>query len=152
MSDRPAIVSPDDQSVTFVELFFDLVYVAALIQLGDQLSSDVSWSGLGRFAGVFAVLWWTWTGTTAFTNRFAVDDITHRLLVFVQMVAVGETSGQLEEMLGKVAEAGERDVEAAVLGITSLIEPVMIVSMGLVVGLIVLSILLPIFEMNQMIG
>ena len=75
--------------VTWLELFFDLVYVAALIQLGDQLSSDVSWSGLGRFAGVFAVLWWTWTGTTAFTNRFAVDDITHRVLVFVQMVAVG---------------------------------------------------------------
>ena len=72
--------------------------------------------------------------------------------MYVQMVAVGETSGQLEEMLSKVAEACERDVESAVLGITSLIEPVMIVSMGLVVGLIVLSILLPIFEMNQMIG
>lgn len=72
--------------------------------------------------------------------------------MYVQMVAVGETSGQLEEMLGKVAEASERDVESAVLGMTSLIEPVMIVSMGLVVGLIVLSILLPIFEMNQLIG
>jgi len=72
--------------------------------------------------------------------------------MYVQMVAVGETSGQLEEMLGKVADASERDVESAVLGMTSLIEPVMIVTMGLVVGLIVLSILLPIFEMNQMIG
>ena len=72
--------------------------------------------------------------------------------MYVQMVAVGETSGQLEEMLGKVAEASERDVESAVLGMTSLIEPVMIVTMGVVVGLIVLSILLPIFEMNQLIG
>lgn len=72
--------------------------------------------------------------------------------MFVQMVAVGESSGQLEEMLGKVAEASERDVESAVLGMTSLIEPVMIVSMGVAVGFIVLSILLPIFEMNQMIG
>jgi len=72
--------------------------------------------------------------------------------MFVQMVAIGETSGQLEEMLGKVAEACERDVESAVLGLTSLIEPVMIVTMGLIVGLIVISILLPIFEMNQMIG
>ena len=52
----------------------------------------------------------------------------------------------------KVAEASERDVESAVLGLTSLIEPAMIVTMGLVVGLIVLSILLPIFEMNQLIG
>ena len=72
--------------------------------------------------------------------------------MFVQMVAVGESSGQLEQMLGKVTTASERDVESAVLGMTSLIEPVMIVSMGLVVGMIVLSILLPIFEMNQMIG
>lgn len=72
--------------------------------------------------------------------------------MYVQMVSVGEASGQLEEMLGKVAEASERDVESSVLGLTSLIEPIMIVTMGLVVGLIVLSILLPIFEMNQMIG
>lgn len=71
--------------------------------------------------------------------------------MFVQMIAIGESSGQLEEMLGKVAEASERDVESAVLGLTSLIEPIMIVTMGLVVGLIVLSILLPIFEMNQLI-
>ncbi|NNK96827.1 MAG: type II secretion system inner membrane protein GspF [Desulfobacterales bacterium] len=72
--------------------------------------------------------------------------------MFVQMVAVGERSGQLEEMLAKVSDASERDVEAAVLGMTSLIEPIMIVGMGLAVGLIVLSILLPIFEMNQMIS
>ena len=82
----------DAGRVTWLELFFDLVYVAALIQLGDQLSDDVSWGGVGRFAGVFAVLWWTWTGTTAFTNRFAVDDITHRVLVFVQMFAVGNVA------------------------------------------------------------
>lgn len=72
--------------------------------------------------------------------------------MFVQMAAVGEASGQLEEMLAKVAAASERDVESAVLGMTSLIEPMMIVAMGAVVGFIVLSILLPIFEMNQMIG
>lgn len=72
--------------------------------------------------------------------------------MFVQMVGVGEQAGNLEKMLTKVAAAYEREVESAVLAMTSLIEPVMIVSMGLIVGLIVLSILLPIFEMNQMIG
>lgn len=79
----------DDGRVTWLELFFDLVYVAALIQLGDRLAGDISWSGVGAFVGVFVVLWWTWTGTTAFTNRFVVDDIIHRLLAFVQMFAVG---------------------------------------------------------------
>ena len=44
---------------------------------------------MARFVGTFIVLWWTWTGTTAFMNRFAVDDVVHRLLTFVQMFAVG---------------------------------------------------------------
>jgi general secretion pathway protein F len=71
--------------------------------------------------------------------------------MFVQMIAVGEQSGSLEVMLNKVAEAYERDVETAVKGMTSLLEPMMITAMGLAVGFIVISILLPIFEMNQMI-
>lgn len=72
--------------------------------------------------------------------------------MFVQMVGVGEQAGTLESMLKKVAQAYEREVESAVLGMTALIEPLMIVGMGGVVGVIIISILLPIFEMNQMIG
>ena len=72
--------------------------------------------------------------------------------MFVQMVAVGEQSGNLESMLKKVSRAYERDVETAIMAMTSLLEPAMIVLMGLAVGFVVLSILLPIFEMNQMIG
>ncbi|MEM7340624.1 MAG: low temperature requirement protein A [Actinomycetota bacterium] len=79
----------EDGRVTWLELFFDLVYVAALIQLGDRLSSDISWAGTAAFVGAFVVLWWTWTGATAFINRYAVDDVVHRLLTFVQMFAVG---------------------------------------------------------------
>ena len=71
--------------------------------------------------------------------------------MFVQMIAVGEQSGNLEVMLDKVAKAYEREVETAIMGMTSLIEPLMIAVMGMAVGFIVLSILLPIFEMNQMI-
>jgi general secretion pathway protein F len=71
--------------------------------------------------------------------------------MFVQMIAVGEQSGSLEVMLNKIADAYERDVETAVKGMTSLLEPMMITVMGLAVGFIVISILLPIFEMNQMI-
>ena len=71
--------------------------------------------------------------------------------MFVQMIAVGEQSGTMGPMLKKVAEAYERDVETAILGMTSLLEPLMIVIMGAGVGFVVLSILLPIFEMNQMV-
>ncbi len=72
--------------------------------------------------------------------------------MFVQMIAVGEQTGTLEKMLSKIASAYEREVETAVLSMTALIEPIMIVVMGGVVGVIILSILLPIFEMNQMVG
>ncbi|MDR3631692.1 MAG: type II secretion system inner membrane protein GspF [Desulfocapsaceae bacterium] len=71
--------------------------------------------------------------------------------MFVQMIAVGEQSGSLEVMLKKVSEAYERDVDTAIMGMTSLIEPLMIVIMGMAVGFVVLSILLPIFEMNQLV-
>jgi len=72
--------------------------------------------------------------------------------VFRQMVSVGEQSGDLEGMLHKVADAYEREVETRITGMTALIEPIMILLMAVIVGFIVISILLPIFEMNQMVG
>ncbi|WP_028583019.1 type II secretion system inner membrane protein GspF [Desulfogranum mediterraneum] len=71
--------------------------------------------------------------------------------MLVQMIAVGEQSGALEKMLEKAADSYEKEVEAAILALTSMIEPVMILVMGVAVSFIVISILLPIFEMNQLI-
>lgn len=71
--------------------------------------------------------------------------------MFVQMISVGEQSGNLEGMLEKVSASYEREVENAIMGLTSLIEPIMIVGMGAAVGFVVLSILLPIFDMNQLV-
>ncbi len=71
--------------------------------------------------------------------------------IFVQMISVGEQSGNLEPMLTKISDAYEREVDMAIMGMTSLIEPIMIAGMGAAVGFVVLSILLPIFEMNQMV-
>ncbi len=66
------------------------------------------------------------------------------------MVAIGERSGQLEEMLLNVANAYDAQVETRMTALTSLLEPVMIVAMGGVVAFIVMSILLPILQMNTM--
>jgi general secretion pathway protein F len=66
----------------------------------------------------------------------------------VHMVAVGERSGQLEAMLGKAADAYDNEVENAVTSLTTVLEPLLIVFMGVVVLFIVLAILLPIFELN----
>lgn len=69
-----------------------------------------------------------------------------------QMAAVGEKSGELEEMLFKVADAYEHQVDSTINALLSLLEPIMILLMGTVVGFIVLAILLPIFEASQGIG
>jgi len=67
----------------------------------------------------------------------------------VQMIQVGEQSGELEAMLSKVAEIYEKEVENAITGMTSLLEPVMILFMAVIIGFIVVAIALPIIEMNQ---
>jgi len=69
----------------------------------------------------------------------------------IEMIAVGEQSGNLEPMLHRVADSYEREVESRILMMTSLLEPAMVLLMGLIVGFIVVSILLPIFEMNQLV-
>jgi len=71
--------------------------------------------------------------------------------IVLHMVDVGERSGSLEEMLDRVAAAYEEDVTVTVSALTSLVEPVMIVILGLLVLFIVLAILLPIFEINELI-
>src|SRR5438270_1768732 len=68
-------------------------------------------------------------------------------LVF-HMIAIGEKSGQLEEMLQNVAKSYESQVEIRVAALTSLLEPVMIVVMGVGVAFIVFSILMPIMQLN----
>ena len=71
--------------------------------------------------------------------------------ISVEMISVGEQSGNLEPMLYRIAEAYEKEVESSITMLTSLLEPIMILVMGLAVGFIVVSILLPIFEMNQLV-
>jgi general secretion pathway protein F len=69
----------------------------------------------------------------------------------VQMMSVGEQSGQLEAMLHKIADTQEREVESQIIALTSMLEPIMILVMAVMVAFIVFSILLPILEMSQMI-
>jgi general secretion pathway protein F len=68
------------------------------------------------------------------------------------MVAIGERSGALEEMLTNVANAYESQVDTKIGALTSLLEPLLIVGMGVVVSFIVFSILMPILEINNLAG
>jgi type IV pilus assembly protein PilC len=68
------------------------------------------------------------------------------------MIAVGESTGALDGMLGKIADFYEDEVDQAVASLTSLLEPVMMVVLGVVIGFIVIAMYLPIFQMANAIG
>ncbi|MEK7845976.1 MAG: type II secretion system F family protein, partial [Nitrospinota bacterium] len=63
--------------------------------------------------------------------------------------AVGEAGGNLEDIFAKVGDAKEKELDSKLNVLLTLLEPIMILFMGLIVGFIVLAILLPIFEMSQ---
>jgi general secretion pathway protein F len=67
------------------------------------------------------------------------------------MIAVGERSGEMEEMLRRISQIYDAEVERVITRLTSLLEPTMILVMGVIVFFIVVAILLPIFEMGQMV-
>jgi len=69
-----------------------------------------------------------------------------------RMIAVGEKTGELEKMLSKIAEFYENEVDAAVTGLTSLIEPLIIALLGFVIGGIVIALFLPVFKISQLVA
>jgi general secretion pathway protein F len=70
----------------------------------------------------------------------------------VQMVIAGEQSGELDEMLLRISDMSEAQIASRLAIITSLMEPVMILVLGSLVGFVVLAVLLPIFEMSSLVG
>ena len=68
-----------------------------------------------------------------------------------EMVKVGEETGELDRMLGKIADFYEEEVDAAIAALTSIVEPIMMIFVGMMVGVIVISMYLPMFKMITLI-
>jgi general secretion pathway protein F len=71
--------------------------------------------------------------------------------LLVHMIAVGEKSGELEKMLAKAGDAFEREFDASISRLMALLEPLLVLAMGVAVGFVVVAVLLPIFQLNQLI-
>jgi type IV pilus assembly protein PilC len=67
------------------------------------------------------------------------------------MVRVGEETGELEKMLSKIADFYEDEVDSAIANLTSIIEPLMMIAVGIVVGVIIIAMYLPMFKLLTLI-
>ena len=86
---------------------------------------------------------------TSLTNSMAAQNLFPSMVL--QMTQIGEESGSLDGMLGKVADFYEREVDDAVAALSSLLEPIIIVFLGVVIGGLVVAMYLPIFKLGAVV-
>ena len=95
------------QMAVWLELFYDLVFVAAILVFSSAVSHLHDATRISWVVVVFSSVWWVWLSTTMFVNRFRVADVPHRLLVLTQMFLV--------VLIAMEARAGVVDDEAFLL-------------------------------------
>ncbi len=76
------------RTATWLELFYDLAFVAAVAVMGTRLAHDVTWPGIAAYLGYFALIWWLWASYTFYADRYDTDDLIFRLLAGAQIVGV----------------------------------------------------------------
>src|SRR5215468_4440618 len=77
-----------EQMGVWLELFYDLVFVAAILVFSSAVSHLHDGARIAWVVIVFAAVWWIWLSTTIFTNRYRMTDLGHRLLLLLQMFLV----------------------------------------------------------------
>ncbi|MFC2030526.1 low temperature requirement protein A [Chloroflexota bacterium] len=88
---------------TWLELFFDLVYVATLVELGNRLSHDISLEGVLQFLFLFVIVWWSWLDKVFYNRSFPNDNIGQRFLVFLYMALMGMMAFNIHDITGSTA-------------------------------------------------
>ncbi len=94
-----------ERHATWLELFYDLVFVVAVAQLGHNLARDLTGVGVLKFAGLFVPVWWAWFHHTIYADRLDPDDPAHRLLTFTQIFFIGLLAASVHGALGETSEA-----------------------------------------------
>jgi len=87
----PRLRTADEEghrTATWLELFYDLVFVVAVAALGHRLLVDPTWEGGLAFVGFFIPIWWAWSGYTFYADRYDTDDLGQRNLAAAQIMAV----------------------------------------------------------------
>jgi type II secretory pathway component PulF len=112
---------------------------------------DISASAVGNMVATEAILTVRHGVRQGETLHEAMDKAGNFLPVVKHMTAVGEETGRLPQMLIRTAETLDFEVDSAMRRLTSLVEPLVVLFMGVFIGFIVLSILLPIFQISSLV-
>ena len=91
-------------------------------------------------------------GTVSILSVACSDKFDGQRFMTIQMVAAGEESGRLGEVLEEVSAFYAKALRDAIKTVTGMIEPIMIILMGSIVGFIAMAIILPIFKMSSLVG
>ena len=102
------------RKVTWLELFFDLIFVAAVAQVAEPLRHDYTLAELTRFGPLFLLIWWAWTGQSVFATRFDTDDMLQRGLTLLQVFVVAAMAANAKDALDSRSSAGFAAAYAAV--------------------------------------
>ena len=81
-------VPKEEEGSSWLQLFFDLVYVAILVELGAQLSHNLSLEGVVIFVILFIPIWWSWMEFVDYGRRYPIDDIGQRILTVLYMAVM----------------------------------------------------------------
>ncbi len=107
---RPVRLWSSDPSqprrASWLELFFDLIFVAAVAQVGVPLGEDYTLHGLVRYALMFLLIWWAWLGHTTYSTRFDADDVVQRLLTLLQIFAAAAMAANAKSAFDSRDSAG----------------------------------------------
>ena len=79
---------PEELRVTFLELFYDLVYVVIIAELSHALAGNISLAGIGTFVFLFIIVWWAWFNGAMYHDLHGNNDIRTRVFTFLQMITV----------------------------------------------------------------
>jgi len=85
---RTAESEAAEHKVTWLELFYDLVFVVAVAQLGQRLFVNHGWTGSLGYVGLFIPLWYAWAQFTFYADRYDTNDLGQRLLAVAQMMSI----------------------------------------------------------------
>ncbi len=102
---RPLDSSERERHASWLELFFDLVFVLAVAQVAHVLNDHSDAGGTLKFLALFVPVWWSWVGFTFYADRFETNEAVYRILTFAAMLAVAALSVNLENAFSAAGDA-----------------------------------------------